>query len=43
MPSVLIEMGFLTEASEAAQLKRTDYQKKLASSITVGIMDYLGR
>ncbi|MGC9372302.1 MAG: N-acetylmuramoyl-L-alanine amidase [Thermovirgaceae bacterium] len=43
MPSVLIEMGFLTEASEAAQLKRSDYQKKLASSIAMGIMDYLGK
>lgn len=43
MPAVLIEMGFLTEASEAAQLKRADYQKKLAASIGRGIMDYLGK
>jgi len=43
MPSVLIEMGFLTEASEAAQLKRSDYQKKLASFIARGVMEYLGK
>jgi N-acetylmuramoyl-L-alanine amidase len=43
MPSVLIEMGFLTEASEAGQLKRSDYQKKLASFIARGVMEYLGK
>jgi N-acetylmuramoyl-L-alanine amidase len=43
MPSVLIEMGFLTEKSEASLLKNAAYQKKLAASISAGIMEYLGK
>jgi N-acetylmuramoyl-L-alanine amidase len=43
MPSVLIEMGFLTEKSEASLLKNAAYQKKLAAFISAGIMEYLGK
>ncbi|MCL1789039.1 MAG: N-acetylmuramoyl-L-alanine amidase [Oscillospiraceae bacterium] len=40
-PAVLIECGFLSNASEAAMLSSADYQKKVAFTIYKGIMEYL--
>jgi len=37
-PGVLIECGFLSNASERAKLKTSEYQKKLAEVITRGII-----
>lgn len=41
MPSVLIEMGFLTNSSEAAKLKRPDYQQQLAQTMSAGVVEFL--
>ena len=40
VPAVLVECGFLSNASELALLKQTDYQKKMAFSIYCGILEY---
>jgi len=40
MPSVLAEIGFLTNAREEAQLKRTDYRQKLAEALYRGVSRY---
>ena len=40
MPSVLAEIGFLTNAREEAQLKRSDYRQKLAEAMFRGISRY---
>lgn len=37
---VLIECGFLSNDNERGQLRNRSYQKKLASSITEGIIEY---
>jgi N-acetylmuramoyl-L-alanine amidase len=39
MPSVLVEMGFLTNPQEAARLATTEYQWTLARAIYQGIVD----
>jgi len=41
MPAVLVEMGFLTDKSEAALLANSNYQKRLAESLADGIESYL--
>ena len=41
MPSILIEVGFVTNRSEGLQLKKKVYQKWLAESIATGIHNYL--
>ena len=41
MPSILVEVGFVTNSREGKQLKRKIYQKWLADSIARGIHDYL--
>jgi N-acetylmuramoyl-L-alanine amidase len=41
MPAVLVEMGFLTDKSEAALLANPNYQKRLADSLADGIESYL--
>lgn len=38
---VLIECGFLSNANERGQLKSTKYHKKISTSISQGIEDYL--
>ena len=43
IPGVLIEIGFLSNANERAQLKRDTYQKKVVKSITKGIMSYFDK
>lgn len=41
MPAVLMECGFLTNATEVAKLKTDSYQEKIADGIVNGIMEYL--
>lgn len=43
MPSVLIEMGFLTNASEAGKLKNAGYQQQMAQALSAGIVEFLQR
>ena len=38
MPAVLVEMGFLTNAVEAANMANGGYQDKLASAIADAIL-----
>jgi N-acetylmuramoyl-L-alanine amidase len=40
MPAVLLELGFITNASEAKLLAHPDYQQKIADSMTAGIQGY---
>lgn len=40
-PAVLVEIGFLTNRSEAVQLNSADYQQRLARAIAAGIADFL--
>jgi len=40
MPSVLAEIGFLSNAREEANLKRPDYRQKLAESLFRGVSKY---
>jgi N-acetylmuramoyl-L-alanine amidase len=40
-PAVLLEVGFLTNASEAARLRQGSYQHKLADSVAEGVADFL--
>jgi N-acetylmuramoyl-L-alanine amidase len=41
MPAVLLEMGFITERSEARLLADPTYQQLLVASLAPGIMDYV--
>ena len=41
MPSVLVEMGFMSNAEELEKLCRTSYQQILADAIAEGILDTL--
>jgi len=43
MPAVLIEGGFLTNASEMEKIKDSTYMKNLALGIAQGIQDYLAK
>ena len=40
-PIVIVECGFLSNASDAANLNSEDYQDRLAWTIHMGIMEYL--
>ncbi len=40
-PAVLVECGFLSNREEATNLNNTDYQKKIAFCIAIGIQNYL--
>ncbi|MGY4764841.1 N-acetylmuramoyl-L-alanine amidase CwlD [Paenibacillus caseinilyticus] len=40
IPSALVEVGFLSNPGEAALLRSTSYQKKIAASIYQGILRY---
>lgn len=40
-PAVIVECGFLSNPSEAALLSDEDYQRKVAWSIHMGIMQYI--
>ncbi len=41
MPSILVEVGFLTNRKESSMLSKPDYLYRLASSIAEGIHEYL--
>lgn len=43
MPSVLLEIGFLSNPEEEALLANPNYQRKVAKAIRDGIYDYLSR
>jgi N-acetylmuramoyl-L-alanine amidase len=43
MPSVLIELGFGTNAAEARYLASEKGQQELAAAIAAATMEYLGR
>ena len=41
MPSVLVEVGFLTNPQDAALLSKADYLRKLGDGIYTGIVDFV--
>jgi len=41
MPAILVEVGFLSNTSEAQKLIQPDYQQQLADAIATGIEDFL--
>ena len=41
MPSILVEVAFLTNPSEEKRLATRDYQKAVAEGVARGITDYL--
>ena len=41
MPSILIEVGFVTNSREGQRLKNSKYQDKLAEAIAKGIYGFL--
>jgi N-acetylmuramoyl-L-alanine amidase len=41
IPSILVELGYLTSETEAARLSRDDYRKALAEGIAQGIIEYV--
>lgn len=41
MPAVLLELGFITERSEARLLADPTYQQRLAAALAPGILDYI--
>lgn len=42
-PAVLVEMGYLSNGSEARLLRSSSFQSRLAQAIASGISDFLGR
>jgi N-acetylmuramoyl-L-alanine amidase len=43
MPSILVEVGFLTNKTEAAQLRRKAYQNAIAQGIFQGLDTFLSK
>lgn len=43
MPALLVEMGYITEKSDATQLNSAAYRKKMMDSMAQGIQSYLNR
>lgn len=41
MPAILIEMAFITNQTDAAQIKKERYQEQLATDITRGLQKYI--
>ncbi len=41
MPAILVEVGFLSNTSEARLLIQPDYQQQLAEAVAAGIEDFL--
>jgi len=39
-PAVLVELGYLSNATEASKLARSDYRRKLAAAIGEGVLRY---
>ncbi|WP_037289154.1 N-acetylmuramoyl-L-alanine amidase [Saccharibacillus sacchari] len=42
MPAALLEIGFVSHAGDAAQLKNEAFQQKVAEAISKGLLEYLG-
>jgi N-acetylmuramoyl-L-alanine amidase len=40
-PAALVELGFLSNGREAANLAKQDYRDQLADGVASGVMDYL--
>jgi N-acetylmuramoyl-L-alanine amidase len=43
MPAILVEVGFLSNPSEAERLIQPESQQQLAEAVAAGIEDFLGR
>jgi len=43
MPAILVEVGFLSNPSEADRLTQPDSQQQIAEALAAGIEDFLGR
>ena len=43
VPSVLVEMGFMSNYAEDYKLSDSNYQKKLVEGMVSGVMAYFGR
>jgi N-acetylmuramoyl-L-alanine amidase len=43
MPAILVEVGFLSNPTEAEQLTRPESQQQLAEAVAAGVEDFLGR
>ena len=43
MPSVLVEVGFLTGREDYANLQKFDYRRRMAEAIANGILEYIRR
>jgi N-acetylmuramoyl-L-alanine amidase len=43
MPAILVEVGFLSNPSEAERLTQPESQQELAEAVAAGIEDFLGR
>ncbi len=41
MPSILVEVSFISNAREEKRLRSTKYQKEVAKGITTGVVEYL--
>ncbi|MFH0977286.1 MAG: N-acetylmuramoyl-L-alanine amidase [Spirochaetota bacterium] len=41
MPAVLVEVGYISNQKEAANLKKTNYQQKIAEGIGNGIIEFI--
>jgi len=41
IPSVLVEMGFLSNRQDESNLRKKDYQRDLSRRLTAAILDYL--
>jgi len=42
-PSCLIEVGYLTNPTDATYLKRSSYKQKIAEAVAQGIIDYINK
>ncbi|MBD2082387.1 N-acetylmuramoyl-L-alanine amidase [Leptolyngbya sp. FACHB-17] len=42
MPSVLVEVGFVTGRTDATRLAESSYRQRMADSIARGVLEYLG-
>jgi N-acetylmuramoyl-L-alanine amidase len=43
MPAVLVEIGYISNAKEARDLRKTSYQKKIARGIGNGVIRFVGK
>ena len=43
MPAILVEVGFLSNPTEAQQLTQPESQQQLAEAVAAGVEDFLGR